>query len=387
MPENDGVPPRRRGPGGPSSTHGPGRRACVRRPARAALAGAAAAVAVLSGCAGSGPGAAPLTLADSYATTHMFARYGVEGFLEDVAAQGPGETEIDYFPSGQLGGPRDIADLTQAGAIDIAPAAPAYLSDQLPLSSVTDLPGLAEDSCTASAAFWDLLDEDGILYREEYEPRGLRPLWVAVIPSYEIMTVSTPVRKPADLDGLTIRSSGGAMDTNVEGLGGAPVSMPAADAYEALSRHTVDGISFPYASVTPYRLEEVLGYSTKGLNAGSFAIPYVIAEDAWQQLPAEQQERIRTAGEQASDRLCAGIEEENPASEQLMRDAGVEFTELTPEEQEEFAARLDPLRAEWADAMDAAGRPGTEVLTAYESAVQAHSADADTPADERSGEK
>lgn len=157
-------------------------------------------------------------------------------------------------------------NLAQAGSLEITPAAPSYLSDQLPLSSVTDLPGLAEDSCVASAAFRDLLDEDGVLYQEEYAPRGLRPLWVAVIPGYELMTASRKIETPEDIPGLTIRSSGGAMDTNIESLGAAPVSMTAADAYEALSRHTVDGISFPYASVTPYRLEEVLRYSTKGLN-------------------------------------------------------------------------------------------------------------------------
>ncbi|WP_051298228.1 TRAP transporter substrate-binding protein DctP [Brevibacterium album] len=313
-----------------------------------------------------------LKLADSYSTTHMFARHGVEGFLGDVAAPGEGSLEVEYYPSGQLGSPRDIADLTQAGTIDIAPAAAAYLSDQLPLSSVTDLPGLAEDPCQASAALLDLLDEDGVLYREEYEPRGLRPLWVAVLPGYEIMTANRPVREPADLAGLTIRSSGGAMDANVDALGAAPVSMPAADAYEALSRHTVDGISFPYASVTPYRLEEVLRYSTKGLNAGSFAIPYVIAEDVWQELTAAERERISSAADAASARLCAGITEENPAAEAVMREAGVVFTEFEGAQKEEFAALLDPVRQEWAESYDAAGLPGTRVLKAYEDALTAH---------------
>jgi TRAP-type C4-dicarboxylate transport system substrate-binding protein len=198
---------------------------------------------------------------------------------------------------------------------------------------------------------------------------------VAVIPSYEIMTVSRPITSPEDVPGLTIRSSGGAMDTNIESLGGAPVSMTAADAYEALSRNTVDGISFPYASVTPYRLEEVLHHSTKGANMGSFGVPYVIAEDAWQELSPAQQDRVMTAAEAATDRLCAGIMEENPASEQAMREAGVEFTELTDEQKAEFATHLDPLREQWADAVDAAGRPGTEVLRAYEDALARHQDD------------
>ena len=348
----------------------------ARSPRRAVRALGAAvlvsAVGLLSACAGDTDDTAVLKLADSYATTHMFARYGVEGFIEDVTGPGEGGVEVEYYPAGQLGSARDIVNLAQAGSLEITPAAPSYLSDQLPLSSVTDLPGLAEDSCVASAAFRDLLDEDGVLYQEEYAPRGLRPLWVAVIPGYELMTASRKIETPEDIPGLTIRSSGGAMDTNIESLGAAPVSMTAADAYEALSRHTVDGISFPYASVTPYRLEEVLRYSTKGLNLGSFAMPYVIAEDAWQELTPAQQQRIRTAADDASQRLCDGITEENPASEQLMRDAGVEFTELTDEQIDEFAVHLEPLRSAWAEEFDAAGRPGTAVLEAYEEAVARH---------------
>ena len=354
-----------------------------RRPAACAW-GAACAVAgltALSACSGDASDTPVLKLADSYATTHMFARYGVSGFIEDVTAPGDGEVGIEYYPTGQLGSARDIVNLAQAGSLEITPAAPAYLSDQLPLSSVTDLPGLEEDSCVAAAAYTDVLSEDGILYQEEYEPRGLRPLFVAVIPSYEVMTVSTPVTSPEDVPGLTIRSSGGTMDTNIESLGGAPVSMTAADAYEALSRNTVDGISFPYASVTPYRLEEVLHHSTKGANMGSFAVPYVIAEDAWQDLNPAQQERVTTATEAATDRLCAGIMEENPASEQAMREAGVEFTELTEEQKAEFATHLDPLREQWAEDFDAAGRPGTEVLRAYEDALARHQDEAVDEAD------
>ena len=114
---------------------------------------------------------------------------------------------------------------------------------------------------------------------------------------------------------------------------------------------------------------------------GSFAVPYVIAEDAWQDLNPAQQERVTTATEAATDRLCAGIMEENPASEQAMREAGVEFTELTEEQKAEFATHLDPLREQWAEDFDAAGRPGTEVLRAYEDALARHQDEAVDEAD------
>lgn len=338
---------------------------------------ALAAVTACSGAPASGASGEALKLADSYSTTHFFARYGTTDFIEEITAEGEGAIDIEYYPSGQLGSARDIVELAESGTLDIVPAAAAYVADKLPLSSVTDLPGLTEDPCVASQSLRDLLAEDGILYQEEYEPRGLRPIYLGVIPSYEIMTTSTPVESPEDLEGLTIRSGGGAMDRNIASLGGAPVSMPASEAYEALSRHTVDGISFAYASITPYALEEVLRYSTKGLNGGSFALPYVVSEKAWQKLDPAQQERLTAAGEAASDALCRGIGEEKPASEELMREAGMEITELDDAQRAAFAEHLDPVRTEWAEDFDAVGRPGTDVLEAYEEAIARNTAAAE----------
>src|SRR5699024_7652836 len=112
-----------------------------------------------------------------------------------------------------------------------------------------------------------------ILYKEEYENRGLRPLWVSIIPGYEVMTGNTRVEDPADVHGLLLRSSGGAFDVTMETIGASAVSMSAADTYEAMTRNTVDGTAMPFVSVPSYNLEQVAKYATKGLNLGSVGIP------------------------------------------------------------------------------------------------------------------
>ncbi|GAB3051136.1 TRAP transporter substrate-binding protein DctP [Sediminivirga luteola] len=349
-----------------------------RRPGRTLLALAASALLAASGC--TTPlvaDATVLKLADNYAPTHMFAEYGVLGFIEEIQEAADEPISVEYYPSGQMGGPREVLSLNRAGSLDITPAAPAYLADQLPLSSVTDLPGLFENSCVAARSLQELLSPGGILYEEEYEPRGLRPLWVAVLPGYEIMTVGRPVEQPADLRGLTIRSSGGAMDGNIAALGAAPVSMPASDAYEALSRRTVDGVSFPPASVLPYRLQEVLAYSTEGLNAGAFAIPYVMSESTWESLTQVQQQRVQEAAQRANERLCEGIEHEGPAAREVMAEDGVEFVRFDEQQAEEFAEMLQPVRERWASELDRVGKPGSAVLQEFERALQTHERDAD----------
>lgn len=307
-----------------------------------------------------------LSLADSYAPTHIFAESGVKVFMDEVVEGSSDSVAFDYFPAGQMGTARDLVSLNRSGVLDITPASPAYLADQLPLSSVSDLPGMVEDSCVGARALFDMMSPGGILYEEEYEPRGLRPLWVSVLPSYEILTVSRTINSPQDLRGLNIRTSGGALDSTLEALGAAAVSMPASDAYEALSRKTVDGVAFPFISILPYKLQEVLGHSTKDLNIGAFAIPYVINEDTWDALEPAVQEEIEQAGRDAQASLCSAVNTDTPGAIDTIKDAGVEFNTPGAHGMTEFEEKLAPVRKQWAANMDSIGKPGTEVLRTYE---------------------
>lgn len=321
-----------------------------------------------------------LTLADSYPPTHIFGASGVSVFMDELSepegsgsSGGSGEeagtVDFDYYPAGQMGTPRDLVSLNRSGVVDISPASAAYLSDQLPLSSVSDLPGFVDDSCVGADALFDMMSPGGILYEEEYAPRGLRPLWVSVLPSYELLTVDRQIDRPEDLRGLNIRTSGGALDATLDELGAAAVSMPAPDAYEALSRKTVDGVAFPFISVLPYKLQEVLRHSTTGLNIGAFAIPYVISEDSWQELSSATQERIQTAGRHAQESLCTAVNDETPAAIETIEQGGVSFNSPHGRGKTEFDEKLEPVRQQWAENMDSIGKPGSEVLQDYEDSI------------------
>ncbi|WP_009882840.1 TRAP transporter substrate-binding protein DctP [Brevibacterium aurantiacum] len=317
-----------------------------------------------------------LSLADSYAPTHIFATSGVSVFMDEISGPDADRAEqvneavdFDYYPAGQMGTPRDLVSLNRSGVLDITPASAAYLSDQLPLSSVSDLPGMVEDSCVGAQALFEMMSPGGILYEEEYAPRGLRPLWVSVLPSYEILTVDRQINSPDDLHGLNIRTSGGALDATLSDLGAAAVSMPASEAYEALSRKTVDGVAFPFISVLPYKLQEVLQHSTRGLNIGAFAIPYVISEETWNGLDPALQSRIEKAGHQAQQSLCQAVNEETPAAVETMGEEGVSFNTPDAQGMKEFEDKLEPVRRHWAENMDSIGKPGSEVLSDYETLI------------------
>lgn len=322
---------------------------------------------VTSGCSPTGSSEnTTLSLADSYSPKHPFGKYGVSVFLAELDKDG---IATDYYPSGQMGNAEDLASLISTDNVDIGPASAAYLEDKLPLSSVGDLPMMTTDACVASDSMMDLLDEDGILFKEEYKDRGLRPLWVSIIPGYEVMTSSTKVEEPSDVRGLLLRSSGGAFDVTMEAIGASAVSMSAADTYEAMTRNTVDGTAMPFVSVPSYNLEQVANYSTKGLNLGAVGIPYVISEHAWDGLTAQEQQDVTEASTKAQQSLCDGLNKEKSEAEKLMKDAGVKFTPIQGVAKEKWTRELSRAKSDWATSLDSAGMPGTEVLADFEKAV------------------
>lgn len=316
-----------------------------------------------------GETSAHLRLADAYAPTHPISAYGASVFQDEMEEAGH---SVDYFPAGQMGNARDLAHLTRTGVLDIAPASPAYLEDELPLSSVSDLPNMTQDACVAANAMMDLLDEDGILYEAEYEPRGLRPLWIAIIPGYEVMTADTQVASPEDVQGQVLRSAGGAFDVTIDAIGASAVSMSAGDTYEAIARGTIDGTPMPYVSAVSYNLEEVANYSTDGLNLGSVGIPYVISEQSWQSLTPGQQDRLQQSAATANQTLCEGLNKDRNESKQLIIEEGMNFTEIEGPLAEDWDNVLANVRAKWAASLDDIDLPGTEVLDAYEEAVERH---------------
>lgn len=312
---------------------------------------------------------APLRLADDYAPTHTFVKFGASVFIEEMEDHG---LPIDYYPAGQMGTPEDIAVLLENEVIDLGATAPAYLESKFPLSSVSDLPSEVSDSCVASHAMMELLGEDGILYEEEFEPRGLRPLWVAVLPGYELQTATKRVETPEDAHNLLIRSAGGALDATTDHIGARAVSMPGGDAYEAMARHTVDGVGFTYISAYQYGLESVATYSTDGLNMGSFLLPYVITEETWNDLNTDQQEIVLQSAEITNQKLCEGINNETAIAKDAMGEGGLTYVPIEGENAEAWAETLEGIRDKWTQSMDEAGMPGTEVLAAYDAAVAKH---------------
>lgn len=342
-----------------------------------ALATAATVAPLASACgtsvAESGGSGAEYTmrLADSFPEGHPISVNGAEYFIERASELTDGRVEFDYFPAEQLGTADELIDFTRSEAVDIGMVSPAYIAAKLPLSAVGDLPALAETSREGSVAVRELMQEGGVLYREEFAPKGLRPLVAGLVPAYEVMTSDTLVKSPDDVGGLQLRSAGGAIDYTTTGIGAAPVAMPVTEMYEAISRGTVDGTMLSPVSALPYGLEEAARYSTGGAQLGNFTTTYSINERVWRELPDDIQEALLEAGEDTTRNLSAALDQENIDSRRQMEEGGMQFYNLSASEQRQWQEAVQPVQETWVGDMQDIGLPGEEALQAMTEALQA----------------
>lgn len=310
-------------------------------------------------------------------TTYKFAHFlpathplwvdGGQVFTDAVTEATGGNIKWEVFPAGQLG--KDNLAVVTSGLADISIIATSYAPEKFPVSSVSELPGLYASACEGTGRFWHLAKEGGPIDVAEYDPLGIRVLYVLTLPPYTLMTTRKAVGTKAELEGLKIRANGPAMDKTIRALGAVPVRVPSSEMYDASSRGTIDGAVYPYGGVTPYKLEEVLHYGTQGAMLGSGSILIAMSQKGWDSLSDDMKTAFDAAAAKAQRNLCeAQDRQEAMFRDEIVARAGFTVVELSQEERDLWQTALSSVAEDWAKEMDAQGKNGSALLDAYRAA-------------------
>ena len=256
-----------------------------------------------------------------------------------------------------------------SGIADTALLIPSYEAAKLPLTSVAELPGLYGSSCEATAKLWSIVKDGGPLNEAEYKPKGIKVLYVAVLPPYQVMTTSKKIAAVKDLAGLKIRANGAAMDKTVQAVGAVPVRVPSPELYDALTRGTVDGAYWPIGSTKSTGLEKVLHYLAKGPQLGGGSTLFGMSMKSWDALSAQDKAAFTQAGAEAQKNLCSFLDKSDEEAEGLLvKDFKLSVTQLPKADVAALQERFVPIANEWAKEMDSTGRPGSALLKAFREA-------------------
>jgi TRAP-type C4-dicarboxylate transport system substrate-binding protein len=322
-------------------------------------------------CAGPGLGQEKkmvLRIADSFPPGHFMIRYTVKPWMEKVTKATNGMVEFEHYPAEQLGKAKDLLALTLSGVADIGYVGPSYVTEKMPLSAVVELPGSFPTSCAGTKAYWSLA-KDGLLYQKELAPNGIRLLFHLSLPAYQLLT-RKKFETLKDVENLKIRTAGGAMDLTVRYLKAVPVRMPAPEIYEAVSRGTLDGGILPIASVVAYNWGDVFKFSTIGQNFGSFVLDYVVSEKRWKTFPPNVQKAMLEAGEAVTMSSCVNMDQDEDSHFAKLKSQGMTMVRLSPSDENQLKSQAKEVALDWAKGLDARGKPASQILKAFEEAVQ-----------------
>ena len=332
------------------------------------------ATATTQSCSSSNPTTSQLTISAGLSQTHFWVGQYMDPFADAIEA----ETDLTFtrFYAGELVAVGGELDALQSGVISVAaPLLAPYHEGRFPLSDVTQLPTYGTDSRMITGAFQRLLASDAevtegtTFYDYEIADKGLVAWGLGATGPYAISTTGAELNRPADFRGMPVRA-GSALHTIVlERLGVTPVTMPAASAYEALSRGTIDGIILSIGDWVSYSLEELIAYTLTDVAIGHWQSYLAVTEATWHDLTDEQRETWDRVARTISTRNAEYIDEQDRAVRARARATGATFVavqQLPVEMRDHIARAATETWIQWIEQTERNGHPAraTAVLWA-----------------------
>ncbi len=337
------------------------------------LAAAALAAAVAAPAA-----AQNLMISSALPQVHFWTGQILDPFADRMEA----ETDLTFtrFYAGELTGVGRGLDALQGGTVDVvSPLLAPYHPGTFPLTDISQLPVYGTDSPAITRAFQKLLDSEEELadgktfYEYELEDKGIVGWGLAATGAYGINTVEKRITSPADFQGLPMRAGAALQTMTLERLGVNPVTMPASQAYEALSRRTIEGILFSVADWKSYSFTELLKYAIEGVALGHWESYHAISKDAWDRLTPEQQEAFDRIIRQVALDCAEFIERQTDEVRETATAAGTEFVQvedLSPELQAHIAKAAADSWTQWIETMEAEGHPARAAAKIWARLIQ-----------------
>ncbi|MCX7567887.1 TRAP transporter substrate-binding protein [Sulfitobacter sp. F26169L] len=183
---------------------------------------------------------------------------GADAFIAKLEELSGGEFTGEQAPAGQLGGERDMIEGLQIGSLDVVITSTGPLGNFVPEVYALDLPFLFRDYDHARAVLDGEIGQELLKKIDENQLVGLA--W-SENGFRHVTNSQRPVRTPADLEGLKLRT----MENKVHmeafsQMGAAPTPMAFPELFTALQQGVVDGQENPVTVITASKFWEVQGH-------------------------------------------------------------------------------------------------------------------------------
>ena len=248
-----------------------------------------------------------------------------------------GKYQIDLYGAGVLGKDREMAEMLQFGALDLAVITTSPMGNFVPAYQALDLPFLFDGwehvfKFMDTAVYQDFLKESDSI--------GIKTLAVIARGARSVTNDGDPIQSVDGLKGLKLRviESKVFVDT-FEALGSAPQAMSWGEVFTALQQGTIDGHENSIATILNERVYEVQKNVTLTSHIFAFCSAHASAK-FWKSLSDEE----KVLFDETATQIAREVSQEQQALEikniDTLKGFGVSFYEIDREPMKAMTASV-----------------------------------------------
>lgn len=254
---------------------------------------------------------------------------GLEEFKKNVEERTDGNLTIQIYPNSQLGDTAEIQEQAMSGANVGTIADAGIMADFNQEMGILQGPYLFENydeirKVTTSDLFQGWADELAA-------NNNLQILSMNWYQGARHMITNKPIHKPADLNGLSIRTIGADVFLeSIKAMGANPTGLAWAEVYPGIQQGVIDGAEAQHPATHGASLYEVADYLSKTAHF-QLITGLVIGAEWFNTLPEEYQTILTEEAIAGGDFASHGVIEKLDEYEQMMTEEGMEIIEVDTE--------------------------------------------------------
>jgi TRAP-type transport system periplasmic protein len=294
---------------------------------------------------------------------------GYEEWAASVEKSSNGTIKTTLYPSSQLGAGGDHYDMVKSGIADFVLVNPGYTPGRFPVIGVVDLPFMANSAYTAAPAIRR--------FYAKYAEKEMPEVIVCHTFSHEpgVFISKKPVKVPADVQGLKVRTANQTIATVVTSMGGSSVQVPIMEAADTLKRGITDAITGTWDSLThpAFKFHTVTEY-TLDMKIYLATLLHLISRKTYDSMSAAQKKVIDDhCTPEWSRQIYKHWYDDQVQREDEIRKAGDKITKITTigsAELDQWRKAAEPVVTAWKNSVTKAGLNADQILDEYKAELK-----------------
>ncbi|MGM0562628.1 MAG: DctP family TRAP transporter solute-binding subunit [Pseudomonadota bacterium] len=268
-------------------------------------------------------------------------------FAEELENEAPGEFDVRFFPSNELGNETEMLEGMQLGTLEAGVITATQIASISSAFQLIDLPFIFKDNEQAR----QVLDgEVGTMILDTLEPEGIVGLGFVEAGFRNTINNKRPVSTPDDMEGIRLRVQ--PFDIyldSFEKFGADPIPMEWSEVFTAVQQGTIDGLEIPLSVIYANNFPDVTQYLSMTQHVYN-APALLLSKQTFDQLSDELKQAVQRAAETTIERQRETVGANNAEMVSRIEEAGMEVNEV-----EDVAAFQDLVRPVYEDYRETIG--------------------------------